>query len=116
MKTTATEETGGSEYHHFFRYVDHIFWADRERPALSTNGVTIGTMKLKQLMIQITSKVPGPSAQARLELLPHMMPDSKMPRMINMGPYIVFLYKPSLVVVPPATSGNPFDLTNERRC
>ncbi|KAL7906910.1 hypothetical protein GGI35DRAFT_457200 [Trichoderma velutinum] len=36
-----TEETGDSEYHHFFRYVDRIFRADRARPALATNEVTL---------------------------------------------------------------------------
>ncbi|KAL7798821.1 hypothetical protein V8C43DRAFT_276360 [Trichoderma afarasin] len=82
------EEMGFSEYIHFFRYVEHIFRADQERPELTTQGVTADIELLERLMQNVTSKVPGMSPQARLSLLPHMMPDSKMPRMINMEPYV----------------------------
>ncbi|KAL6824095.1 hypothetical protein V8C40DRAFT_30922 [Trichoderma camerunense] len=82
------EEMGFSEYIHFFRYVDHIFRADQERPELSTQGVTADVELLERLMLDVTSKVPNINPQTRLSLLPHMIPDSKMPRMINMEPYV----------------------------
>ncbi|UKZ56306.1 hypothetical protein TrVGV298_010141 [Trichoderma virens] len=82
------EELGLSEYEHFFRYIHRMFKTDRARPALSTNGFTLDVAKLKRLTMQITSKVPGLSPQSRLELLPHMIPGSKMPRMVHMEPYV----------------------------
>lgn len=70
----------------------------------------LGDFDFKDLVLKAESpkKISGAcnmSAQARLELLlPHMMPGSQMPPMINMEPYLVFIRKPSLVVVPLATS------------
>lgn len=37
---------------------------------------------------RLRREVPGLTPQVRLSLLPHMIPDSKMPRMINMEPYV----------------------------
>lgn len=65
-----------------------MFRADRARLALATNGLTLDVDKLRRLMMQVSSKVPGLPAQARLALLPYMMPGSRMPRIINIELYI----------------------------
>ncbi|KAL7914313.1 hypothetical protein GGI35DRAFT_239932 [Trichoderma velutinum] len=40
--------------------------------------------ELKRLMMQVTFKVPGFTSQARVWMLPHMMPGSRMRKMVNM--------------------------------
>ncbi|KAL7952888.1 hypothetical protein V8C34DRAFT_322001 [Trichoderma compactum] len=67
------EEMGLVDYPHFLRYIHQISTADRKRDRLNVQG--------------ITSRVKGITPSSRLILLPHMMPGSKMPRMINIQPY-----------------------------
>ncbi|KAM0478899.1 hypothetical protein ACHAPX_004877 [Trichoderma viride] len=83
-----TEEMCLAEYPHFSRYIHHIFKADRARDPLVVRGANLDETEVKRLMMQITSKVPGVTPSLRLRLLPHMMIGSRMPRMINIAPYI----------------------------
>ncbi|KAL7933458.1 hypothetical protein V8C35DRAFT_280789 [Trichoderma chlorosporum] len=71
---------------HNFRWTEEM---ERiaQRPSLVVDHINLNVAELKRLMMQVTSKVPGLMPQSRLYLLPHMMPGSKMPNMVNIMPY-----------------------------
>ncbi|KAL7897288.1 hypothetical protein HDV63DRAFT_264558 [Trichoderma sp. SZMC 28014] len=77
-----------AEYPHFARYIDRIFKENRRRDPLVVRGADLDEAEVKRLMMQITSKVQGVTPPHRLILLPHMMPASRMPRMVNIQPYV----------------------------
>lgn len=83
-----TEEMCLAKYSHFARYIDCIFMGDCGRDPLVVRGANLDETEVKRLMIQITSNVQGVTPSLRLRLLPHMMIGSRMPRMINIAPYI----------------------------
>lgn len=92
-----TEEMCLTEYPHFSRYVDRMFKKDRRRDPLVVRGADLDEAEVNRLMMQVISKVQGVTPAHRLKLLPHMMPGSRMPRMINIAPY-VFPTKAKLVM------------------
>lgn len=82
-----TEVYGFTEFPHFFRWVHRAVISDRTRTPLIVKETLIDEDRVKILMLQVTSSIPGINPGMRLLILPHMLPGTIMPRMINMEPY-----------------------------
>lgn len=79
---------GLSEFPHFLRYVKAAVDGDRWNNDLVVNsGSLLDVDEIQGLMLQIGSKSPAITPHMRRLVLPHMMRNSPMPRMINMEPY-----------------------------
>lgn len=82
-----TEVMGLVEYPHFSRWVHRAVISDRRRTPLVVKETFMDEDRVKALMLQVTSRMPGIEPGMRMSVLPHMLTGTMMPKMINMEPY-----------------------------
>lgn len=72
---------------HPSRWIHKAATSDRNRTPLVVNEDLLNEDKIKGLMLQVTSRLPGIDPTMRVLVLPHMLDGTTMPKMINMDPY-----------------------------